>query len=177
MSERLALVIEDDFDASVIFTKALEVIGFKTEMIDSGDRAVERLKQVVPEIIVLDLHLPEVIGTDILKGIREDERLANTKVIVATADPRSADIIQDMADLVLIKPTTFSQVRDFAERLTAIPRPKSRSARDDSAAKSPTSPSAEKEKPTTKSSKSEESKAETAKPDGVNTEAPNPDAN
>ncbi len=117
MTDHLALVIEDDFDASIIFAKALEVIGFKTEVIDSGDKAIERLREATPEMIVLDLHLPEVIGTDILKFIRSQDRLAHTKVIVATADPRSAEIIQDQADLVLIKPTTFSQVRDFAARL------------------------------------------------------------
>jgi DNA-binding response OmpR family regulator len=125
MSENgLALVIEDDFDASVIFAKAFEVLDFKTEVIVSGNDAVERLKEVVPEIILLDLHLPGVLGTNILRSIRADERLKETLVIVATADPRSADLIQDMADLVLIKPTTFSQVRDLAARLTAPRRRK-----------------------------------------------------
>jgi two-component system autoinducer 2 sensor kinase/phosphatase LuxQ len=118
MSDRLALVIEDDFDASVIFAKALEVIGFTTEVIASGDKALKRLKESEPEMIVLDLHLPEVIGNDILKYIRSEERLTHTIVIVASADPRSAETIQDQADLVLIKPTTFSQVRDFAQRLS-----------------------------------------------------------
>lgn len=123
----LALVIEDDFDASAIFAKALRVVGFETEIIASGDKALERLAAVVPQMIVLDLHLPEVVGTDILRHIRADERLAETRVIVATADPRTADALQDDADLVLIKPTTFSQVRDFAKRL--ISKPRSESAR------------------------------------------------
>jgi DNA-binding response OmpR family regulator len=129
MSEGLALIIEDDFDASVIFAKAIEAIGYQTEIIDSGDLALKRLQEIIPGIVVLDLHLPEVLGTDILKSIRGDERLANTKVIVATADPRSADIIQDMADLVLIKPTTYSQVRDFAERLTTRSQKREQEAR------------------------------------------------
>jgi CheY-like chemotaxis protein len=121
---RLALVVEDDFDASVIFAKALEVLGFETEVIMSGNEAVDRLKEVVPEIILLDLHLPGMLGTNILRNLRADERLKETLVIVATADPRSADLIQDMADLVLIKPTTFSQVRDLASRLTSFRRKK-----------------------------------------------------
>jgi DNA-binding response OmpR family regulator len=128
MSDDLvALVIEDDFDASVIFAKALEVLGFQTEVIDSGEKALERLKAVVPVIVLLDLHLPEVMGTSIIRTIRADERLKETLVIIASADPRSADLVQDMADLVLIKPTTFSQVRDLAGRLTA-PRRKKRAA-------------------------------------------------
>ncbi len=122
MNQRFALVIEDDYDASAIFAKALKVIGFETEIIPSGSEAVERLKDVIPQMIVLDLHLPDVAGTEILKQIRADERLIDTRVIVATADPRSAELIQDYADIVLIKPTTFSQVRDFAERLASPPR-------------------------------------------------------
>lgn len=125
MNESLALVIEDDYDASFIFAKALEVIGFRTEVITRGDTAVERLKEVIPDIVLLDLHLPYVVGTDILKQIRADERCQHTRVIVATADPRTADLIRDEADLVLIKPTTFSQVRDLAMRLVSSPRKQS----------------------------------------------------
>ncbi len=146
MSEGLALIIEDDFDASVIFAKAIEAIGYQTEIIDSGDDALQRLKETIPGIVVLDLHLPEVLGTDILKSIRADERLSDTKVIVATADPRSADIIQDMADLVLIKPTTYSQVRDFAERLTTRSQKREQQVKSDADAAVATGPS-EKEAP------------------------------
>lgn len=122
----LALVIEDDFDASVIFAKAMEVLGFQPEVISTGSEAQERLKVSQPVIVILDLHLPEVVGTDLLRQIRQDERLKETRVIVASADPRMAEIIQDDADLVLLKPTTFSQVRDLAERLLSKPRSKSK---------------------------------------------------
>lgn len=126
MTDKLALIIEDDYDASIIFAKALEVIGFKTEIIRSGDLAVEKLKTVVPSVVVLDLHLPNVVGTDILRQIRADERMVETRVIIASADPRMAELIQDLADLVLIKPTTFSQVRDLASRLVSVPRSESK---------------------------------------------------
>jgi two-component system, NtrC family, sensor kinase len=122
MSDKLALVIEDDFDASVIFAKALEVLGFNVEIIRSGDLAHERLKVVVPDIIILDMHLPHVVGTTLIRQIREDERMEETRVIIATADPRTAETVQPLADLVLIKPTTFSQVRDLASRLISRPR-------------------------------------------------------
>jgi DNA-binding response OmpR family regulator len=126
MTGKLALIIEDDYDASIIFAKALEVIGFETDIIRSGELAVEKLKTTVPAVVVLDLHLPHVVGTDILRQIRADERMLETRVIVASADPRMAELIQDLADLVLIKPTTFSQVRDLASRLVSVPRSESK---------------------------------------------------
>ena len=114
MSEPLGLVIEDDEDLSVIFSEALQAAGFKTEIIKSGDKALERLGEVVPQVVVLDLHLPRVAGMDILHRIRADKRLNNTRVIVATAHPRMAESLRDEADLVLLKPISFSQLRDLA---------------------------------------------------------------
>ena len=120
MNKRTALVIEDDYDAATIFATALRVIEFEVEIINSGELAVTRLNEVVPDIVMLDLHLPKVNGTEILSRIRADERLKKTMVIVATADPRMAEMIRPDADLVLLKPTTFSQVRDLAARLMKV---------------------------------------------------------
>jgi CheY-like chemotaxis protein len=117
MTKQLALIIEDDYDASTIFATALQVVGFDTEIISSGEQAIARLKMVTPDLVMLDLHLPRVVGTDILTQIRADQRLKDTLVIVASADARMADMIRSQADLVLLKPTTFSQVRDLAARL------------------------------------------------------------
>lgn len=120
----LALVIEDDFDISVIFSKALEFAEFQTEVIDSGEQAMAYLQDVVPQMIILDLNLPGVEGKDILTMIRADERFSATHVIVATANQNPDQAIRDMADLVLIKPITFSQMRDFSQVVAGIPAKK-----------------------------------------------------
>ena len=117
MSNRLALIIEDDIDLSVIFSESLKAAGFVTEVVRDGGLAVERLATVQPEIVVLDLHLPNVSGEKLLTQIRKDPRLSATWVIICTADPRMADPLNDIADLVLIKPVSFSQLRDLAKRL------------------------------------------------------------
>lgn len=120
MMNKLAFIIEDDFDGSMVFAKAAEANGLEPEQIMTGNRALERIGESVPTLVVLDLHLPVVPGPDILKKIRADSRLADTLVVVVTADPRMAEIIRDEADLVLLKPTTFSQVRDLLGRLLAL---------------------------------------------------------
>jgi len=115
--ESLALVVEDDEDLSVIFSEALRAAGFKTKIAQAGDVALEMLAETIPGVVVLDLHLPRVAGMDILHEIRADERLADTRVIVATAHPRMAENLRDEADLVLLKPISFSQLRDLAALL------------------------------------------------------------
>jgi CheY-like chemotaxis protein len=120
MNDKLAFVIEDDYDGSMVFAKALEANGLEPTQIMNGNLALEMLARGIPTLVVLDLHLPVVSGPDILKVIRSDSRLGDTLVVVVTADPRMADMIKNDADLVLLKPTTFSQVRDLVGRLMAL---------------------------------------------------------
>jgi CheY-like chemotaxis protein len=123
MSKRLALIVEDDADLSTIFSEALKAAGFETEVALAGDTALARLAVTTPNVVVLDLHLPRVTGMDILHQIRADPRLTGTRVIVATAHPRMAESLRDEADLVLLKPISFSQLRDLAAILgSARPR-------------------------------------------------------
>ena len=113
----LALVIEDDPEQQNIFSQAIKMAGFSVEVIDDGQKAMDRLAEVVPHLIVLDLHLPTVSGDEILRHIRADEGLASVSVILATADPLLAETMSAESDLILLKPISFIQLRDLATRL------------------------------------------------------------
>ena len=113
-----ALVIEDDPSLSAVFGKALQAVGFQVEIAETGDEARTRLASTTPDVITLDLHLPDASGTELLSYIRADARLARTRVIITTADPILADTMHDQADIVLIKPASFAQLRDLAARLS-----------------------------------------------------------
>jgi DNA-binding response OmpR family regulator len=119
MGAQLALIIEDDYDTTVVFQEALEAAGYETEVLRSGDKALKRLVETTPGVVVLDIYLPRVAGTTILEHIRGDKRFAETHVVVVTADPTMAETltIEEAADLVLVKPVTFHQLRDLSARL------------------------------------------------------------
>ena len=117
MSKNLALVIEDDEDLSEIFTKALESADFEVETILDGKVAQDRLKETVPNVIVLDMHLPHVDGPTLLKQIEADARLSKARIIIATADAVQAEFYRDLATIVMVKPISFSQLRDISARL------------------------------------------------------------
>jgi CheY-like chemotaxis protein len=116
-SNPLALVVEDDTDLSIIFSESFKAAGFETEIVRDGAVAVQRLAETVPDVVALDLHLPGVSGEEILDRICADDRMTETRVIITTADPRMADTLDDRAFLVLLKPISFSQLRDLAKRL------------------------------------------------------------
>ncbi len=122
MSNPLALIIEDDYDSAVIFDNALRAAGFDTEIIYSGDKALERLAATSPELVVLDLLLPGVPGMNILEHIRNDKRLVDTQVIVITGDTVLADTspLQEGTIQILVKPVTFTQLRDLARFLKLV---------------------------------------------------------
>jgi DNA-binding response OmpR family regulator len=109
LSKLLALVIEDNVDQAEILAKSLQIAGFEAETINDGNAAMSRLDAVAPDLVVLDLHLPGVSGTAILLKIRGDPRLAHLPVIVVTVEPQTAGLVQDEADLILIKPIDFVQ--------------------------------------------------------------------
>lgn len=113
----ISLIIEDDEDLSAIFREALSAAGYETEIIRNGRTALERLHNVTPNVVILDMHLPLVTGADILKYIRSEKRMAFTNVVVTTADAIMGEQVRDTADFVLIKPISFGQLRDLTARL------------------------------------------------------------
>jgi len=112
----LAFIIEDNQDTVTIFQRALELAGYDVEVALDGAVAQKQLGLIVPDLIILDLHMPNVAGDVLLKQVRSDERLENTRVFLATADANMASHLRDQAELVLLKPISFSQLKELAER-------------------------------------------------------------
>jgi len=113
----LALVVEDDPIQAEIFVEAISQSGYEVAHIDRGDAAIAYLDNHSPHLVLLDLHLPEVAGTTILQYIREQPHLSHTRVVLASADPRMAELAREDSDLVLIKPISFNQLRFLSQRM------------------------------------------------------------
>jgi DNA-binding response OmpR family regulator len=116
MTRPTALVVEDDPQLNQIFTLTLYE-SFEVETISDGDQALIRLSEIIPDLIVLDINLPGASGAEILDSIRASSRFDKTRVILATASTHQAKELQDKADIVLLKPISPIQLRDFAARL------------------------------------------------------------
>jgi len=112
----LALIIEDNEDQNLVFTTALNQAGYETESIRDGETAMKRLTDVVPEMVILDLHIPGINGGLLLREIRKDPRTKNTHVIIVSADAEFAAGLQSQVDLVLLKPVSYIQLSLLASR-------------------------------------------------------------
>jgi CheY-like chemotaxis protein len=116
MSELTALIIEDDSGIAFIYQEALQLAGYKTEILENGRFALQHLTHNTPNFILLDLHLPEVSGAEILEFIQERPQFSDTIVFLTTADHVQAEQLRARVDLVLLKPISFIQLRDMALR-------------------------------------------------------------
>jgi len=116
----LAFVIEDDPDSAMIIARALKDAGFQPEIIPDGLYAIARLNLAIPALVALDMHMPQISGDRILQHIRAMPRLAETRVMIISSDDRLAGQLRHEVDLVLLKPTSFIQLRELAKRMRAL---------------------------------------------------------
>jgi DNA-binding response OmpR family regulator len=119
MPDPQLLVIEDDRLLGELYVDILKEKSVTCELIYDGDQALQRLKEITPAVILLDLHLPYISGLDVLEQIHSEPRFANTKVIVATADGVRAKEVSHLVQVVFLKPVDYSQLINTVLRLLA----------------------------------------------------------
>jgi len=120
MNKKTALVIDDDKELAQAFKVVLEMDDFEVTTLNDSQQAISEIKRLEPQIITLDVDMPYVSGIDILQDIQADESLNGMKVIMITASAQVNDhqSVIDRADLVLMKPVTLQQVRNFVTRIS-----------------------------------------------------------
>lgn len=80
--KKLIYIIEDDQSLLFALETKLKEVGFETVTADDGQQALDKLKTIQPNLILLDIKLPRVSGLEILKSIRENEQTKEIPVII-----------------------------------------------------------------------------------------------
>ena len=104
-NERLILVVDDDAENLKLVSKTLQFQGYLTSEASSGEEALELLKSITPDLILLDINMAGISGLDTLRHVRQLEHYVS--VIFVTARSESADIITGLdagADDYICKP-------------------------------------------------------------------------
>lgn len=123
MEKPFALIIEDDRDIVALFRHVLDLAGYRTEIVLNGKVAAEHLARSTPDIILLDLGLPGMTGTEILAMMRLDERLKKIPVVIITAFPHMVEALPMDPQLVLIKPVNVEQMSILIQRICPTEKP------------------------------------------------------
>ncbi|MGN6598833.1 MAG: response regulator transcription factor [Actinomycetes bacterium] len=112
-----ALVVEDDAQLGLLLVTTLEASGFEVELTRAGLDAVQRVRQDQPDLITLDLHLPDIDGFEVCRRVRDE-----TSAYIVVVSGRSDEVdkllgLELGADDYLTKP--FS-VRELSARVAAM---------------------------------------------------------
>jgi two-component system phosphate regulon response regulator PhoB len=116
------LVVDDEPDLLELVRFNLTQAGFSVETAGSGAEALERLRLSPPHLLILDLMLPDLSGTEICRRLRRDKELADLPIIMLTAKSEEIDRVVGLelgADDYVTKP--FSP-RELALRVKAVLR-------------------------------------------------------
>lgn len=117
---RSALVVEDDPEVRKLVRKSLERLDFVVTEARTGKEAMDLLAKSQPELVCLDLMLPEQSGYEICEHIRRTTGLRHVPVLVisARALPEDRAHAEEVgADAYLIKPFSFA---DFNTKVTTL---------------------------------------------------------
>jgi len=85
------LVVEDNDLNMRLFCDLLGAFGFTTFQCRDGARAVEIARKELPDLIIMDIQLPEVSGLDITRWLKDDPKVAHIPVLAVTAFAMRAD--------------------------------------------------------------------------------------
>jgi len=117
--EKTVLIIEDEADAAELFAEMMRVSGFRVQKTSTSTPALAMMTAERPDVVLLDIMMPEISGLDILRQMRRDPALANIPVVVVSAKSMPADIKIGMeagAFTYLTKPVGFLDLKEAVER-------------------------------------------------------------
>jgi len=76
------LLVEDDPFLVDIYSTKLKEAQFEVVVATDGDQAFAKIKEVSPDVVLLDIVLPNVDGWEIMRQVQQEEKLANIKIVV-----------------------------------------------------------------------------------------------
>ncbi|WP_404386709.1 response regulator [Knoellia locipacati] len=117
----LAVIIEDDPSSSELLSLHLGAAGLRTLVVSDGRSGLQAVRDEHPEVVVLDIHLPEMDGWDVLTEIKSDPLVAATPVVVVSVLPdRSRGMALGASDY-LVKPVARDELVDALRRVVPLP--------------------------------------------------------
>lgn len=119
---RKVLIIEDEKDLAELLAFNLEKDGFAAICCNDGLLGLDRARSDRPDLIILDLMLPGLLGTEVCKALRKDQRTTHIPIIMITAKGDEIDRVVGFevgADDYIVKP--FS-MREVSLRIKAVMR-------------------------------------------------------
>jgi DNA-binding response OmpR family regulator len=118
--QKTVMIIEDEPDAAEMFAEMMRVNGFRVLKMFASTPAIPLIVQEKPDLVILDVMLPDISGLEVLRYMRREPELTSIPVIVVSAKSMPADIkvgIDAGASMYLTKPVGFLDLKQAVEQV------------------------------------------------------------
>lgn len=111
---KTVVVVEDEPDAAELFAEMMRVSGYRVFKSYSSMPAITLIAKEKPDVVILDIMMPDISGLDVLRFIRRDPQLNHIPVIVVSARSMPSNIKEGLeagATLYLTKPVGYLELK------------------------------------------------------------------
>lgn len=115
----IVLIVEDNPDVALFLGHILEE-KYQVVKAQNGTEGVDKAREIIPDIIVTDIMMPETSGIELCKMVRADELLNHIPIIIVTARSGASDRLEALAagaDAFLVKPFNNDELKALVEAL------------------------------------------------------------
>jgi len=120
MDQKKVLIVDDELSILVPIKFLLEKNDYKVDLAQSGKDALEKITQSKPDLVLLDIMLPDLDGYEIFQMIRENPEWDDIKVIYLSAKNRDVDIAKGLnlgVDAYVTKPFSNAELLEKIQSL------------------------------------------------------------
>lgn len=117
---KLVAVVDDEPETNEMIAEMIRLSGHEVVTSFDGFSAMRLISNEMPDLVILDVMMPDISGFEVLRFIHRDPRLKKIPVIVLSARSRPEDIregIRAGANLYLTKPVAFNEMRAAVQSL------------------------------------------------------------
>jgi two-component system phosphate regulon response regulator PhoB len=119
-NQRTVIVVEDEPDAAELFAEMMRVSGYRVLKTYSSTPAISLIAQEQPDVVILDIMMPDISGLEVLRFMRREKELRNTPVIVVSARSMPSDIREGLeagATIYLTKPVGYLDLKKAVDEV------------------------------------------------------------
>jgi len=118
--QKTVIVVEDEPDAAELFAEMMRVSGFRVFKTYSSTPAISLIAKEHPNVVILDIMMPDISGLEVLRFMRRDPILKSIPVIVVSARSMPSDIKEGLeagATIYLTKPVGYLDLKKSVDQV------------------------------------------------------------
>ena len=119
VAQRSVIIVEVEPDAAELLAEMMRVSGFQVFKASASTPAMLMIAQQKPDVVILDIMMPDISGLEILRYMRRETDLAEIPVVIVSAKSMPSDVREGLnagASIYHTKPVGFTDLKNAVER-------------------------------------------------------------